>query len=861
MNPIKNTCKLVTVIAILLSSIIDITGQSLPLSYYLPEIEYDAAIPTPQSFLGYQIGDWHVSHDQVVAYFKALDAASDRIELYEYARSHENRPLYVAIISTPENLKNKEKIKAFHADLSDVSKASSISIKDMPAVLYQGYSIHGNESSGVNASLLVAYYLAAGKSNEVLSLLKNTVILLDPCFNPDGVQRFSTWANSHKGQTLITDPKSREFNEVWPGGRFNHYWFDLNRDWLLLVHPETRGRVKLLHEWHPNVLTDHHEMGTNSTFFFQPGIPSSTNPNTPWENQTLTEEIGKYHAKALDSIGSLYFTKSNFDDFYYGKGSTYPDAMGGIGILFEQASSRGHLQESVNGLISLAFTVRNQVTTSLSTQKAVLGLKDKLLAYKKGFYKDLSEKMSKETIKSYVFTDNDEVKLHNFLNILDQHHVEVYALDKNMTINNKSFKKENSYFVPIDQAQPILAKTIFEQVKTFVDSSFYDVSAWTMSHAYDLTYESTTVLPTGKKININQLTPAGKLIMEGNHPYAFVITPNQLHAHAGLYAIQQKGLNTKVMQQEMKTSVGVKNMTFPMGSIVIPMQNQASSTNNITSLITEIAIQNQLTVYGLSSGNGVNEVTVGHPSVAALTMPKVLMMVGKGLRAQSVGEIWHHADQRLHIPFTMLEVDNLDNTDLDRYNTLLMPSGSYAAWGESELKKLKEWAGMGNTIITFGLATDWAVSKGLITLTSKRPTNAKHQDDGSYANADRELDAQYIGGSIFEAIVDLTHPLFYGYEDNKVSFMHSGTKFYEPTNNKYATPASYSDDYLVSGYLPKALKNDIKGAAAISVHKLGRGKVICFQDLPLFRGYWYGGMKVFNNALFYNSIIDRRTAE
>jgi hypothetical protein len=227
-----------------------IFGQSskATLDYYLPAISYDTKIPTPEQYLGYQVGEWHVTHDQLVGYFKALDAASDKIELIEYARSHENRPLFVALISSTENHRNKETIKKAHQDLSDASKADKVDITNLPAMLWQGYSIHGNESSANNAALLVAYYLVAGQSKEVEETLKNTMILLDPCLNPDGVQRFSTWVNANKSKNLVSDPESREFSETWPGGRFNHYWFDMNRDWLFLVHPESRGRIKMLHE-------------------------------------------------------------------------------------------------------------------------------------------------------------------------------------------------------------------------------------------------------------------------------------------------------------------------------------------------------------------------------------------------------------------------------------------------------------------------------------------------------------------------------------------------------------------------------------------------------------------------------------
>ncbi|MDX1408775.1 MAG: M14 family metallopeptidase, partial [Saprospiraceae bacterium] len=365
-------CLTLTVLLALPSSL---SGQSVDLTYYLPDITYNPAIPTPEGFLGYQVGDWHVSHDQLKFYMQELARRSDRITIEEYARSYENRPLLLLTITSPRNHARIDEILAQRQTLTDPASTTSSPAGDSPVVIYQGYSIHGNEPSGANAALLMAYYLAAGQSEEVSNLLDNAVILLDPSFNPDGLHRFSAWVNSHKNQTLTSDPADREYSEAWPRGRTNHYWFDLNRDWLLLQHPESRGRVANFHKWKPNVLTDHHEMGTNSTFFFMPGIPSRTNPITPQRNQDLTAAIAEYHAEALDEIGSLYYTKESYDDFYVGKGSTYPDVNGGIGILFEQGSARGHVQESDNGLLTFQYAIRNQVRTSLSTQRAAIGLK------------------------------------------------------------------------------------------------------------------------------------------------------------------------------------------------------------------------------------------------------------------------------------------------------------------------------------------------------------------------------------------------------------------------------------------------------------------------------------------------------
>ena len=325
--------------------------QAQDLSYYLPQdVTYNPSIPKPKDIIFHEVGEWHVTHDRLVNYMRAIaTAAPDRVKLETMGFTYEARPQVLLIITSKKNHDNLEAIRQQHVQLTDPSKSSSLNIDNMPIVVWIGHSIHGNEPSGANAALLSAYYLAAAQGKQIDDLLDNVVILFDPSFNPDGMQRFSTWVNQHKSKNLVTDPNSREFGEVWPGGRFNHYWFDLNRDWLPAVHVESQNRLKWFHLWKPNILTDHHEQGSNATFFFQPGVPSRVNPLTPSQNQELTAKLGKFHAQYLDRIGSLYFTKENYDDFYYGKGSTYPDVNGAIGILFEQASSRGHAQQQQTG--------------------------------------------------------------------------------------------------------------------------------------------------------------------------------------------------------------------------------------------------------------------------------------------------------------------------------------------------------------------------------------------------------------------------------------------------------------------------------------------------------------------------------
>ena len=420
---------------ILLTSFSTLVKSQLTLDYYLPEnVAYNSSVPTPRMFFGHEIGEWHLSHDKLYRYMLELAKVSEKALWEEYAKSYEGRPLGQLIISSPENIKNIEQLRQEHLSLCDPSRSGKSDIDEMPVFIKLGYGIHGNESSAQNASALVAYYLIAGEGKEIDELLKNAVILIDPALNPDGMQRHSTWVNFTKSLNNNPDPASWEFSETWPGGRTNHYWFDLNRDYLMLQQPESKGRVAAFHKWKPNINTDHHETGANETFFFQPGIKSRNNPLTPPENYELTAEIGKYHEKYLNSIGSLYYTEESFDDFYIGKGSSYPDIHGSVGILFEQAGVKGHLRETPGGLLSFPFAIRNQFTVSLSTLEAGLSMKNKLLESQRNFYKEALDMADKHPVRAYIFSEpSDNSRVSEFINILLQHRIKIFGTTRDIT--------------------------------------------------------------------------------------------------------------------------------------------------------------------------------------------------------------------------------------------------------------------------------------------------------------------------------------------------------------------------------------------------------------------------------------------
>lgn len=827
------------------------------LSYYLPQnITYNPAIPTPEQFLGFQIGEWHLTHDQLVFYLKALAEASDRITIEEYARSYEHKPLVLLTITAPKNHQNIDAIKVAHTKLSKPTESESVDISTMPTVLYQGYTIHGNEPSGSNAAPLYAYYLAAGEGEAFEKMLENVVVLLDPCYNPDGMNRFSSWVNTHKslGTNTSTDEGGREFNEAWPQGRTNHYWFDLNRDWLPLQHPESQGRVAKFHEWKPNILTDHHEMGSHSTFFFQPGIPTRTFPLTPQLNQDLTAEIGNYHAAGLNNIGSMYYTKESFDDFYIGKGSTYPDVNGCIGILFEQGSSRGHLKMTDNGLLSFPFTIRNQLTTSISTLKAGYELREKLLTFQRDFYKNALAEAKKDKVKAYVFGDaHDKARVAHFVEMLQRHKIKVNRLTEDITKNGKTFEKDWAFVVSTNQTQYRLIKGIFMTMTTFTDNLFYDISSWTMPLAFNIECEALNRTPKLGSVVTEAVFPKGK-VLGGQTDYAYLFRWDEYYTPRALNEILAAGLITKVATKQfsIETSEGI--MDFDYGTILIPVQIQDKDAQAIYDLLSTISERDGIDFYAVQTGLTPMGIDLGSRNMENLRLPRTLMIVGDGASSYDAGEVWHLFDQRYNMPITLVTKDDFNKIDLDSYNTLVLVSGNYGGLPSDELKR---WTRNGGVIIGFKSAINWLKSNNLIETTPKKVVkNDKPLLEENYENMSAINGAEVIGGAIFNSQIDLTHPLAYGYQNINIPIFRRGTEFFEPYDKKTATPLKYTDNALLSGYISSSNLTTLNNSASILVGGYGRGRVIGFVDNTNFRAFWYGTNKLFANAVFFGHTID-----
>ena len=822
-------------------------GSLFSQDYYFEKYApFDENIKSPEEFLGYPIGEMQTRHDLIVSYMEYLSNVSDKAQILHYGQTYEKRKLVILAISSSDKIIDLEKIRENHISYLDpehpnYSKESKP--ENLPVIINLAYSVHGNEPSTSEAALLTAYTLISSKSDEISKYLSDSIILIDPTLNPDGRDRHTHWVNTYKGSPLVDDPQDAEHNEYWPGGRTNHYWFDLNRDWYLGIHPESRSKLKWYHSWKPNVTADFHEMGTNSTYFFVPFKPNgSLNPVIPKENYDYFNFLfGSYFADALDEMGTLYFTREIFDRTYPGYGSAYPDYLGGIGLLFEQASSRGFKQKTQFGEITFPFTIKNQYVSGMTTVKASVANKEKLKDYQSNFYKSAITDSSRKKVRGYIFNQgNDKNKTKAFIDKLKLHDIKV--------LNNKE-----QFYVPTVQKNYRLVRSFFETHQQYRDSVFYDASAWSMANIYDIDYSASNKDFVGEEVdNIDELFEVNEF-SESN--YAYIIDSQDYNIPAVTYDLLNNEVFTSASFKPftIQTSTGTKSFNY--GSLIIPLSVQKKlNSDELYEKMKSIQKKYDVNIYSVESGLSSSGVDLGSGYVMPLNKPSAMMLIGTGVRSYEAGEVWHLLDQRVGMPITKVPMRNFDNISMDKYNVLVLVSGNYK-FSDSQIEKIKTWAENGNTIISIGSGSKLLIDKKIVdeNLLEKEESNAMNYL--AYGDARENRGKEQIGGVILNSIIDLSHPLAFGYENNTLPLYKNNSIWLKPSKNNYSSVVRYSDNSLIDGFLSENNKEKIKESVSLVVSRVGRGIAVMFADNPNFRGAWYGTNRLFLNAIFLGDKI------
>lgn len=833
-----------------------------PLDYYLvPGVSYDQTVLKPAEVFGHDIGDQPLRHDLLVAYIRELAASSPRMNVDTIGYSHENRPILFVTVSAPENLARIDEIKAQHVLRTDPERASEAS-DDLPVVTWVNYGVHGAESSGMDSAIPTLYHLAAAQDEATLSQLENSVILITAVFNPDGHARRVSWVTQYGSDVRATDPAHEIHNQVWPGGRTNHYWFDLNRQWLLQTQPESRAWLTKWHEWRPQVSADMHEMGPNSTYYFHPGVPTRKYPLVPGRARELLVEIAGYHQAFMDADGKLYFSEEGFDNFYVGKGSTYPQINGSLGILFEAGAQMGIARESDQGLKTMAENIRTHFRTSLTTIGGAAAMREKLHAFQRDFYAEAEDLARADRVKAYVFrAPEDTVRLNMFLDLLSRHRVEVHQVSGTVRAGGKNYG-EDSFIVSLDQSQYRMAKAMFNRITEFPDKVFYDVSGWTLPLAYGLEYDEVTSNPSSR-LGAPALANFAPGVTPDETTYAYVFRWSDYYAPRAVNELLQAGVMARVSKEPIRVQTTRGVVSFNRGAIIVQKEHQTVSQDSIHAMMVKFAERDGLTIHSATSGHTLDAGADlgGRNSVSDLEAPSVLLVTGPGLTAYDAGEVWHQLDHRMNIPVTLVRKERLGRVDLDRYTHMVLVGGSGARLSDSMTEEVEHWVREGGTFVAHRHGARWAAENLFVEKKKKQGSDKSAPQRLAYSDKGQKDAEHVIGGALFESDLDITHPLGFGYVRRDVTTNRNTSIILPVPQDPYAQIAVYTDQPLLSGYASPKRIDEIKGTPMMTAERKGRGSVVLFADNPNFRATYVGAEKLFLNALFFSTAFDRSRAD
>ncbi len=818
------------------------TALSEELTYYFPSgTRFDARIPSPEEFLGYPVGSRITEHSRINAYFEQLAELSERTELIEIGRTHEQRKIYVLAVSSPGQIRNLSHYRAAREKVRQGEDAET------PLVIFLGYSVHGNEVSASEAALLSAYYFTAAQNEAVLQQLEEGIVFIDPVRNPDGQERFASWVNANSSvHTYNTSPWDREHSEGWPRGRGNHYWFDLNRDWINLVHPESKARVAFYQEWLPHVQADHHEMGINATFFFEPTDPDGNESRfVPQANYALNRLFAGYFARALDGIGSLYYTKESYDNKNPNFGSTYPDYNGGVGILFEQGSSRGLQQESDNGLVTYPFAIRNQLVTTIATVDAAVANKEQLRQLQRTFFSP-SQRGGKGA-RSYVVGDShDRSRLHKFVRLLLDHRLEVYENNRDITIDSVTYERGKSYIIPAVQANSALVGIIFDDKTDYEDESKLGYGAgFSVAYSTGLSYGITSAASRGTRV-LSPPIPVHKPLQPSN--YAYLVDFRDSNSQQLMFRLLEEDIRVKAAQKPFTIRSGEGEQSFASGSLLITVANQPLNSSALHLLLEELSREKLVEVVPVATGFSLGGVDLGSSAFRRIETPRVLVVTGGDVSSLEAGEVWHLFDQQLHYPLTRVDAEHFRRVPLHAYNRIIFVSGSYSFLGERDLRALKSWVENGGTLITVNRATRWAIANELSSVRLVAGNDSTNEEEVQIM-AGRSPDR--IPTSVFRTSIDLTHPLSFGLTSQHLPVILESALFIAPSSHAVST---YSDAPLLNGYIASGQLANMKGSAWLTAERYGRGKMVLFAGDPLFRGIWDATSRTFVNAILFGNL-------
>lgn len=855
---------------------------------YPTDVQYDDSIPTPEEFLGRPLGRAPVRHHELVEYIREVASMSDRLTVEVAGYSHERRPILFVVATSAANQSRIDSIRERHIGLTEPSIEETIS-DDMPVVTWLNYGVHGAESSGMDAALPTVYYLAAARGPSVDRLLSESVILVTAVFNPDGHAYRVSWLDSFGSEVVNADPNHIEHHYDGYLARTNHYGFDLNRQWLSATQPEARAWLTKWHEWRPTVSVDYHEMGSDQTYYFAPGIPTRTHPLIPRDGYELIASVVAPSEEILDSMGRLYFHGDRYDHFFLGKGAGMPMVNGGLGILHEASAARGVEIETPNGIRSYRENILKHFRTSIGNATGAMNNRAALLAYQKRFYDQASDRADDHRVKAYVFdAPGDSARANHFIDLLNLHRIRVHRLGRDITEGGTSYRAGEAWIVPLDQPQHTMIRAMFDRINEFEDTKFYDVSSWTAPLAYGLDHAPLS----GRRLNNALLGPEveaefAAAPVPDAPAYAYAFEWSEYYAPRALSRVLAAGLYARVALNPFTAQTTRGDRRLDRGTIVVSFDRQNVPPADIHTIMRQIGAEDFVEVHAITSGRsavGVEGSDVGGQFFKPLSAPRVLLVAGRGTSWYDAGEVWHLLDHRMQMPVSIKDRARLGEVNLNRYTHLVLPGGDYEMWLPEFVGAIRQWVAKGGTIIGLRQGADWTRMQVLDyveplpgmpftgqplpgqTLADVAAPAMGHGeflgDDLSipervdYEEKEGRDPLDVIGGAIFAGDLDITHPIGFGYARRDIALHKNTSTVMTRTQNPYSSVVTYATPPLLSGYSSQFNLDALEGSAAVIAERLGEGSVILFADDPNFRATWFGSNKLFLNALFFSRAFD-----
>lgn len=815
-------------------------------------------IPSPAEVLGYALGERFTDHAGVVRYLEALASVSPRVEIRRYGETVEGRPLLQVVVAREDHLSNLDAILARNRELAEPStteaRAREIAASN-PAVVYFSYGIHGNESSSSEAALWTVWDLARG-AESVAGVLDSVIVVVDPVVNPDGRDRYVNWFRQAMGARPNPNPDAWEHWEPWPGGRYNHYLFDLNRDWAWMSQPETRARVATWGYWTPQVHVDFHEMSWTSSYFFFPAA-EPINPIYPPHILEWARRIGEGNARAFDARGWLYYTGESFDLFYPGYGDSWPSLLGAIGMTYEQAGGgRGGLAvERPDGtVLTLRDRAERHRTTGQATLRTVAAGKTGLLL---GFARS-QRAIGQDEPDVLLVPGPDASRVEALVALLRAQGIRVERADRPFRAESTPYtgfqrRREfpaGTYRVPARQARGRLATTLL-QPETPLDATFsYDVSAWSLPFAYGVEAHQTRRAPDAGWRSIDELpaTVAVKTAPDVDEPYGYLVAPS-FAAWPRLVRFLAEGGSARVLDREFR----MEGREWPAGTIFLPR----SRNPELGRLIETSGLD--LVATPVRSGFADEGRDLGSNNAYRLEMPRIAVVTGDGVSPTSFGAHWFFLEQTLGVPFDAVPLDRIGAVRLETYDVIVLPDLRRGALGKEVTDRIEDWVRRGGTLV--------AVAGGASTVADAIAGIQTREGGGGELSGDERLTRALRGrrarelerweaqvpGTIFELRLDPAHPLAFGAgidnDPERLFVLHTGTRTFEPDDRFESVAYFPAGTEKVSGVVGPATVERLEKSSWLGVRSVGQGRVILFADDPLFRHFWYSTFQVYTNAI------------